>query len=173
MGIGKGLKQQPMKNLIFVRHGKSSWDFDVNDQDRPLKLRGIRDGQRVANVFKTLAGLKPDRIFTSPANRAVHTCMIICRNLDYPMENVQITRALYDFSGESLIQFVKSLDDSLRTVAIFGHNYAFTNVVNQWGNRRLDNVPTSGLVHIKFPVDQWASISQGSTEQVIFPKEIR
>ncbi len=162
-----------MKNLIMVRHGKSSWDYDVNDQDRPLKFRGIKDGNRVANYIKSKVGLNPDRIYTSPANRAIHTCMIICRNLEYPLENVRITRDLYDFSGESLMRFVKSLDDSLQTVAIFGHNYAFTNVANQWGNRYLDNVPTSGLVHIKFPTEHWASLEKGSTEMVLFPKELR
>ncbi|MBT8177624.1 MAG: histidine phosphatase family protein [Eudoraea sp.] len=162
-----------MKNLILVRHGKSSWDFDVNDRDRPLKLRGIKDGHTVANVFKTKAGLKPDKIFTSPANRALHTCMIICRNLEYPLENVDIQPELYDFSGERLMRFVKGLEDSLQTVAVFGHNYALTNVANQWGNRHLDNVPTSGLVHIKFPADRWASLEKGSTELVLFPKELR
>ena len=29
-----------MKTLILVRHGKSSWDYAVNDKDRPLQRAG-------------------------------------------------------------------------------------------------------------------------------------
>lgn len=162
-----------MKNLILFRHGKSSWEYDVNDQDRPLKLRGIKDGHLVANTFKSTSTLLPDMIYSSPANRALHTCNIFCRNLDFPLDKVQLNRALYDFSGESVIRFVKQLDDSLNTVAIFGHNYAFTNIANQWGSRHIDNVPTSGLVCLRFEQESWANTSKGSTELLLFPKDLR
>lgn len=112
-------------------------------------------------------------IFSSPANRALHTCNIFCRTLEFPLEKVQLNRALYDFSGESVIRFVKQLDNSLDTVAIFGHNYALTNIANQWGNRHIDNVPTSGLVHLRFEQDSWAKTEKGSTELLLFPKDLR
>ena len=162
-----------MKNLILFRHGKSSWDYDVKDQDRPLKLRGIRDGHLVANTFLNRSQGLPDRVYSSIANRALHTCMIFCRTLEYPMEKVELTRSLYDFSGESVLHFVKSLDDSINSAAIFGHNYAFTNIANQLGSMHIDNIPTSGLVQIKFPVDSWSDLEMGTTELILFPKEIR
>ncbi len=162
-----------MKNLILFRHGKSSWDYDVNDQDRPLKLRGIKDGHLVANKFKSKGLPLPDMVFSSPANRALHTCNIFCRTLEFPLAKVHLNRAIYDFSGESVIRFVKQLDNSLNTVAIFGHNYAFTNIANQWGNRHIDNVPTSGLVWLSFEQDNWANTERGTTKLILFPKDIR
>ena len=162
-----------MKSLLLFRHGKSSWDYDVKDQDRPLKPRGIRDGHLVASTFMNRSRELPERVFSSIANRALHTCMIFCRTLEYPMEKVELTRSLYDFSGESVLGFVKNLDNYINSVAIFGHNYAFTNVANQLGSMHIDNIPTSGLVQIKFQADSWNKIEKGTTELVLFPKEIR
>lgn len=162
-----------MKSLLLFRHGKSSWDYDVRDQDRPLKPRGIRDGHLVASTFMNRSGELPDRVFSSVANRALHTCMIFCRTLEYPMENVAFSHSLYDFSGESVLGFVKGLDNSINSVAIFGHNYAFTNIANQLGSMHIDNIPTSGLVQIKFQTDSWKKLEKGTTDLILFPKEIR
>ena len=41
-----------MKTVIFVRHGKSSWEYRVSDQDRPLQERGINDAHLVSAEFK-------------------------------------------------------------------------------------------------------------------------
>lgn len=162
-----------MKSLLLFRHGKSSWDYDVRDQDRPLKPRGIKDGHLVARTFMDRTREYPERVFSSIANRALHTCMIFCRTLEYPVEKVELTQSLYDFSGESVLGFVKNLDNDINSVAIFGHNYAFTNVANQLGSMHIDNIPTSGLVQIKFQVDSWNKLEKGTTELLLFPKELR
>ncbi|WP_430968999.1 SixA phosphatase family protein [Spongiimicrobium sp. 2-473A-2-J] len=161
-----------MKRLILVRHGKSSWEYQVNDKDRPLKERGIRDGHLVLSEFKSL-GVLPDAIFSSPANRALHTCMIFLRGLDFPFTSFQLTDFLYDFSGESVFTFVTNLDDTLDTVMLFGHNYAFTNVANTYGSTSIDNVPTSGLVQINFNIDHWKDADKGITKHTLFPKQLR
>lgn len=161
-----------MKELILVRHGKSSWDYNVDDRDRPLKLRGITDGHLVSQKLKSLQ-LEIDAVFSSPANRALHTCMILLRGLDYPFKQFELSNELYEFSGEGVMNFVRGLPNELGRVMIFGHNFAFTNVANQWGNRHIDNVPTTGLVHLQFNTDQWSTISKGTTLRAIFPKELR
>ncbi|MGB5818314.1 MAG: histidine phosphatase family protein [Saonia sp.] len=161
-----------MKTVILVRHGKSSWDYQVHDKDRPLKERGVMDGHLVASEFKS-RNVEIDAVFSSPANRALHTCMIFLRVLNFPFSAFQITDALYDFSGESIFQFLRNLDNGLNTVLIFGHNYAFTNVANSYGNISIDNVPTSGLVYLSFNVDDWSSLRKGITKLTLFPKQLR
>ena len=37
--------------LILVRHAKSSWNFDVDDHDRPLSGRGRRDAEAIGRVL--------------------------------------------------------------------------------------------------------------------------
>lgn len=161
-----------MKKLIMVRHGKSSWEYDVADRDRPLKERGINDAHLVSKTFlKDRPAI--DFVFSSPANRALHTAMIFSRNLKFDLQKVQIVDDLYDFSGAAVQSFLKTLDDSINAVMIFGHNYAFTNLANTWGDRYIENVTTSGLVQIRFEQTTWESISKGKTEQVIFPKHLK
>lgn len=161
-----------MKTVILVRHGKSSWQYGVSDQDRPLQERGINDAQLVSAEFKRLSK-NIDSAYSSPANRALHTCMIFLRTFDYPLEKLSISDQLYDFSGEAVMSFVKQLDDSLNKVVIFGHNYALTNIVNQWGNKAIENVPTSALVQISFDVSSWQVIKNGITEHILIPKLLK
>ncbi len=161
-----------MKTLIFVRHGKSSWDYSVDDKDRPLKERGINDAFLVAQNLKSM-GLQIDFAFSSPANRALHTALIFLRTLHYPFEQFRISDQLYDFSGETIHQFLKGLPEELSTVLLFGHNYAFTNLVNTLGNVYLENLPTSGMAILKFDSEQWTGIQQGKTKELVFPKELR
>ncbi|MGS0526938.1 SixA phosphatase family protein [Zobellia nedashkovskayae] len=161
-----------MKTLIMVRHGKSSWDYSVSDKDRPLQERGVNDALLVSSEFKSQTQ-KVDAIFSSPANRALHTCMIFVRQLNLPLSSVQIKNELYDFSGESVFEFISNLDESLDSVLIFGHNHAFTHVANSLGNSYIDNVTTSGLVHLNFNVDNWNLVEKGTIKQTIFPKDLR
>ncbi|MGW9685917.1 SixA phosphatase family protein [Flagellimonas sp. 2504JD1-5] len=161
-----------MKRIILMRHGKSSWEYEVSDKDRPLKERGINDAHLVAQEFKK-NGVQIDFAFSSHANRALHTSIIFLRNIGFSFDEFRVTQQLYDFSGSSVQRFVENLDNQYNTISIFGHNYAFTSLANAWGDQYIDNVPTAGLVQIKFESDNWAKISKGTTEQVIFPKHLR
>lgn len=161
-----------MKQLILVRHGKSSWEYEVGDKDRPLKERGIRDAKLVAANFKS-QNIPIEAIYSSPANRALHTCTIFLRELQLSESDFNLEKALYDFSGEQVMRFVLSLPNHLNTVMIFGHNYAFTDVANTLGDTSIDNVPTTGLVHLRFDTDTWQTVNKGVTVQTIFPKALR
>ena len=161
-----------MKTLILVRHGKSSWEYEVSDKDRPLKQRGINDAHLVGKHYGSKA-TDIDAAFSSPACRALHTSMIVLREFNYDLTNFRVTEELYDFSGSGVAQFVSQLDDQWQKVIIFGHNYAFTNIANQWGDQPIDNVPTAGLVELTFNTERWADVHKGTTKQVLFPKQLR
>jgi len=161
-----------MKKLILVRHGKSSWEYQVDDKDRPLKERGISDAHRVANVLREKA-ITIDFCYSSPANRALHTCLIFLRTLRFDFTRFQITNDLYDFSGEAAFKFLKSLSDDFSTVMIFGHNYAFTTLVNMLGDDYLDNLPTSGMAILDLDIDHWKDVKKGRTITTVLPKELR
>lgn len=161
-----------MKTIIFVRHGKSSWDYQVEDKDRPLKERGINDAHRVAQQLKG-SDYEIDGAFSSPANRALHTGMIFMRTLNFDFEKFQVTNQLYDFSGESVHGFLKNLSDRLSTILIFGHNYAFTSLVNMLGDDYIENLPTAGMAILEFDIARWGDLKRGKTVQITVPKELR
>ncbi len=161
-----------MKSLILVRHAKSSWEYAVGDKDRQLLQVGIESAIAVANRFSGQT-IVPDAVFSSPANRALHTSMIFCRQLYLPLNTFSVAEELYDFSGNEVVSFIKTLNDAWGNVMVFGHNHAFTHIANSFGNTYIDNVPTSGLVHLRFSIDKWTNFQKGVTVQTIFPKDIK
>jgi phosphohistidine phosphatase len=161
-----------LKTLIIVRHAKSSWEYPVDDKDRPLKLRGIKDAHLVANHIAD-AIEAPEIIYSSIANRALHTCAIFTRCLEYPFDKINIKDDMYDFGGTGLVATVKSCDDAVNTLMVFGHNHAITAVANTYGSQLFDNVPTSGVVVIQFDTDSWKNISEGTTILKVFPKDLK
>jgi phosphohistidine phosphatase len=86
---------------------------------------------------------------------------------------LRLSEALYDFSGGSVEAFARGLDDSLERVMLFGHNHAFTALANAWGNRGIDNVPTTGVVHLRFEAGRWADLSKGQTRLTVFPRNLK
>ena len=161
-----------MKKLILVRHAKSSWEFNVSDRERPLKKRGVNDAELVSLSF-IKSPVNIDFIYTSPAKRAYSTCEIFTKNLDFPVDKIKESEELYDFGGEGVMNFIKTLDNQLNTIMIFGHNYAFTSIVNLYGNRYIDNLPTSGLVLIEFDVKSWEDVKYGQTKLVLLPRDLK
>lgn len=163
-----------MKKIIFIRHAKSSWDYEVNDIDRPLKMRGIADAHLIGNKLKKEA-VQPDVILSSPANRAIHTALIMLRQMDIDPSILKVDVNLYDFEGSSLINVIKKLPNEVDIALLFGHNYAMTSVVNMLGDKFIDNVTTAGVVVINFAGSKWGSIPEekGVTELVLFPKQLK
>jgi len=161
-----------MKKLILVRHGKSSWDYEVSDKDRPLKERGINDAYLVAKTY-ALHYKGGCQMISSPANRALHTAIIFGRVLNYPVDSLRIQSSCYDFSGEQVLEVIRSQDQKINTLFVFGHNYALTSLVNALGDQYIDNVPTAGLVEIHFETENWQTIDQGRTVHQLFPKYLK
>lgn len=166
------LNDKKMKKLILMRHGKSSWEYDVSDIERPLKTRGIKDSTLVAQAFKE-TGIDICSIYSSPANRAYSTCEIFTKSIIFPIENIEKINDLYDFGGSSVIDFVKSLPDDKKNVMIFGHNHAFTSISNIFGNKFIDNLPTAGLVVLNFDILSWKNLKKGTTELMILPRDLK
>lgn len=161
-----------MKTVLIVRHAKSSWEYPVDDKDRPLKLRGIQDAHIVANAIADEIPT-PDVVYSSIANRALHTCAIFCRTINYPFEKITIKEGMYDFGGSDLLETIKSCDDEVNTLMVFGHNHAITAVVNTYGDQFFDNVPTSGFVMIQFNTNSWKNLHEGKTKLKVFPKDLK
>lgn len=161
-----------MKNLILIRHAKSSWDAPLIDKDRPLSKRGIDDAHLVSsNVSSYLP--KTFIVWSSTAQRARNTAYIFAHNLSIPIENIVFKDDLYTFESKNLEKVIKSCDNKYDNLILFGHNEAITNFVNTFGNLALDNVPTSGFVSITFDEKDWKSIGKGKTEKVVFPSELK
>ena len=161
-----------MKELILIRHAKSSWEFNVPDIERPIKPRGYKDIHLVSESFRSI-NYKPDLIACSPAQRTRQTAKIFINEGLKGDYKVKIVDQLYDFSGGNVLKFVKSLSNDYQKVIIFGHNHAFTSISNIFGSTYIDNLPTSGLVHMKFDISKWGHMQKGETVLTIFPRDLK
>lgn len=161
-----------MKNLILVRHAKSSWETPLKDRDRPLSKNGLQAAHLVSSyVSKYLP--KTYLFWTSVAERASQTALIFAQNLSYPIESIIYKEDLYTFDENQLTKVIKSCKNEFDSVILFGHNGAITNFVNKFGDVFIENVPTSGFVSLQFDVDDWSAIEKGKTLKVIVPKDLK
>lgn len=159
-----------MKTLYIVRHAKSSREYNgIEDIDRPLKERGIKDAYLIASVVQKKIDT-PSVFISSCANRALHTAMIFSYTFKYPLANLKISKSLYSFSDGYLIKTVKALDNGFDSAIIFSHDHGISDFVNKFGNKHIDHVPTSGLIAISFKTDHWKDIKNGKTLFTDFPK---
>lgn len=157
-----------MKNLIIVRHGKSSWEYDgILDIDRPLKQRGIRNGYEMAQRLNE-AGVVPELIYSSPASRALHSAVIFCRQLKMSFENLQIIDEFYHYDSDGIIDIVKKTPDEVQSLMIFGHNPVFTEIADSFAKQEIENVPTTGVVKLSFDVENWMSIAPHNVIDEVF-----
>jgi phosphohistidine phosphatase len=159
-----------MKTLYIVRHAKSSWEYTgIEDIDRPLKKRGIKDAHLMSKfLYKEIS--KPDVFVSSSANRALHTAVIFCENFEYPLSNLKIKRQLYSFSDGYLVKTVNALDDGFNSAIIFSHDHGINTFVNKFGSKPISHVSTCGVIGIKFEDKHWKNIKKGKTFLIEFPK---
>ena len=148
-----------MKTWVMVRHAKSSWEFNLPDRERPLADRGIQDAILVSQELNKL-NLHTDKVYSSPAKRSFDTAFLMVSELGLSTENIQIEEDLYDFMGEQILGFVRSLPDDLHTIMTFGHNNACTHIAQSIGNYTNANVPTATAVIFHFDVSLWSDIQQ-------------
>ncbi|TYB70052.1 histidine phosphatase family protein [Bizionia saleffrena] len=161
-----------VKILILIRHSKSLWRHNVSDMQRPLKKRGINDANLVSNSLKDGAST-PDVILCSPSKRTQETAQIFIDNLGFNIVDFKLIDNLYDFSGHEVIEVIKSCDDILNTIMVFGHNNALTAIANNFGNEYIANVPTSGFLEIHFETSSWKNLTMGQTKKIVFPKHLK
>jgi phosphohistidine phosphatase len=156
-----------VKTLTLVRHAKSSWKHpELPDRLRPLNKRGAHDapmmGERLAR-----REAKPDLIISSPTTRAMATAEAKAREIGTPEEKIRADERLYGSDALELLEVVRELDDHLDHVMVVGHNPGLTDLANELGYD-VDNIPTGGIIELRFDVASWARIGDADPTYVDF-----
>ena len=161
-----------MKNLFLIRHSKSSWDTTVQDINRSISKRGVKDAHLIAS--KSVA-LVPNSyiVWCSKAKRTTETAYIFSQYLSIPIETIYFSEDLYTFDEKKLHEIIKKCKNEHDNLILFGHNEAITNFVNKFGNLFIENVPTSGVVSLQFDIENWNDLKKGSTLKTVFPRNFK
>ncbi len=162
-----------MPTLFLIRHAKSSWDHPgLRDFDRPLNERGLYEAPLMAQILLR-EGIQPDLLVSSPAKRAWTTAMFFATAFGLREEAVRRELDIYDADPPDIMRLINQLPDSAGTIFMFGHNPTFTDVVNRFAEKHIENLPTCGIVRIESDGGSWAAFDEGNAtvRKHYFPKQ--
>ena len=153
-----------MKQLILIRHAKSDWNnAELADIDRPLNERGKRDAPAMAHRLLDKK-IKIDAFIASPAKRAAKTAKIFAGEFGKKKEKVVLEDRLYLAEPSAFFEVIAGVDDDRDCVALFSHSNGITDFANLLTDRRVDNIPTSGIFAVKVDCDSWKDFQQAKKE---------
>lgn len=151
-----------MKRLTLVRHAKSDWSLQGQaDWDRPLNKRGQRDAPEMARRLRSRR-LKPDKMLSSPAVRALTTASIMARELKLDAAHLRQEERLYLAGPEDMLEVIRELGGSAKHLMVFGHNPGLTECANRLSaGDQIDNLPTCGIFTALFKIGEWSELDWG------------
>jgi len=156
-----------MKTLFLVRHAKSSRDGpSLPDRDRPLDDRGRQDAPKMGRRLAK-RDVKPDRLVSSPALRALTTAQLIAEEIGYKPKDIVVDDRLYANSAGDLLTVIRALDNKLNRVMLFGHNPAFTDLAQLLSSEIID-MPTCAVVEFDFDTKAWSDVGEVKPVNEVF-----
>jgi phosphohistidine phosphatase len=163
-----------MKTLLIMRHGKSSWKHkDLEDHERPLSKRGLRDSRMMADIIQEKE-LIPQVILASSSVRTTQTAQIFSEETGYQGEIFTLD-SLYLAEAEAYLHELKQLSDDYERVMVIGHNPGLESLL-QMITGRIEALPTGVVAYVSLPITHWEEIngeSVGELVQIWKPKELR
>jgi len=162
-----------MKLLSILRHAKSSWgDSSLDDHDRPLNKRGLRDAPRMGELIRE-QGLVPDTILCSTARRARDTALAVAAAAGFPDE-VRFTRRLYGANPATHVEALRALPDVAAHALVIGHNPGLEELLAVLVGAS-HTLPTAALAVVELPIESWSELDPppvGSLRALWRPREL-
>jgi phosphohistidine phosphatase len=150
-----------MKQLLLIRHAKSSWDDPLqNDIDRPLNKRGKKDAPAMAERLLDKK-IKIDAFISSPAERAFDTCIYFAKTYDVRKKEIIQVDELYNAQVESFYKVISEVNNGFDAIALFSHNPGITEFANQLTDVHVDDMPTCSVFGLKANIENWKEFKEG------------
>jgi phosphohistidine phosphatase len=168
-----------MKQLLLLRHAKSSWDDPyLDDFDRPLAGRGLKAAQLMGCELVARDWL-PELALVSSALRTRDTWRLVAAELPvHP--RVAFVKALYDASAANILSQLHKADPSGGSLLVVGHNPGLEDLAKQLAGpgseakarKRLEEkFPTAALARFVLE-DDWSSLSSARLTHCLRPKDL-
>lgn len=162
--------QENIKKLILVRHSKAE-NYSLEDKNRMLTLEGKEIAYKMAHVLKNNLHA-PEVFFSSPASRALKTAEIFLEVFGKNPSEIQILENLYTFSLQDLREVIYKLDNKFHRIILFGHNFAFPNFINEFGDLDLTKFPPSSVAILESKVTSWREFKKGKIDKILNSKKL-
>jgi phosphohistidine phosphatase len=169
-----------MRRLLLLRHAKTERpEPGQRDRDRKLMPRGRSDAP-IIGAYMVRHRLVPDLVLVSPATRAQETWTLVAPVFSTPPRVAKEDR-IYNASTDTLAEIIRETHGA-NALLLVGHNPGFHDLATQLvGSGDADAIehlseklPTSGLVALDFPFDDWAELqpATGRLTRYVSPRLI-
>lgn len=139
-----------MIRLVLVRHAKSDWGNPaLDDHDRPLNDRGIRDAPRMARELAE-TGFRPEVILSSTALRARTTAEAFAVEFGVA---VNLDPELYGAPGRTLLAAAAA--SGAHQVIVVAHDPGMTDLAEQLSGGGIGHMPTCAVATFTWHQDDW------------------
>lgn len=155
-----------MKKLYLARHAQKEKDIDgVDDFDRQLSSKGLKDAELMANFFNS-KNPKIDMILASPAQRTKTTAEIFAKKLNYK-KNIMYNEGLYLPYVNDLFEIITYTLDDVDNLLVVGHNPSFTALAHILSKLN-KKILMGGIVEIDFNCDSWLDICKENSKLISY-----
>jgi phosphohistidine phosphatase len=153
------------KELLILRHGKSDWNADCDDFQRPLVERGKRGAEQLG-VWLKQQNLRPDFILSSPAERAIETAKKCCKAMGLSDAHIYQEPEIYAANAATLKEILTECPHQAQRVMLVGHNPGLEHLLQDLVHQPLAEsedgklLPTATLAYLTL-AEHWSQTSSG------------
>ncbi|NQX90903.1 MAG: histidine phosphatase family protein [Flavobacteriales bacterium] len=158
--------------LHLIRHAKSAWGHSqLDDHDRPLNKRGLRDAPFMAEQFFGQYTC-PETWLCSSALRTKTTAHFFAQEAQFPENELRYMPSLYLASYSKMLEIINSIDGTSKDAIVFGHNNGISDTASMLVNENI-LMPTCSIATIQFELEEWSLVSAGlgTLVQFNYPKQ--
>ena len=178
---GSRRRRTEVKQLLLLRHAKSSWDDpELADFDRSLAQRGRNDARRMGREAAA-RGWLPQRALVSTAARTRETWGIV--SAEWPhIPEVSFREALYQASAEELLVEAQRTPERIDMLLLLGHNPGLEDLARGLAGDNseasalellLEKFPTGAVARLEFD-GGWDALRPGAARltDCLRPKDL-
>jgi phosphohistidine phosphatase len=148
-----------MIQLILARHAKSDWaDEGLDDHDRPLNERGLRDAPVMArSVLRR--GVRPEVLLSSTAVRALRTAEVFGAEFEV---DVAALPELYLAEPDALLEAARAT--GAHEIMVVAHDPGMSELVSRLAARDVRMV-TSAVAIFTWHEGDWSDVGTTAADE--------
>jgi len=153
-----------MKKLYLLRHAEAVSADEIEDFDRPLSQKG-RDDIKLTVKQCSQKRIFPDRIVSSPANRAILSATAVAEELNFPAKLVQKESLFYEATDlNALFDYLRNMDKATNSLFVVGHNPLLSRVASLLCSSFTVEMKKGALLALNLNIHEWSKLTKFSGE---------
>lgn len=146
-----------MKQLLVMRHAKSSWkEAGMADHDRPLNKRGRAAAPLMGRRLRERQ-IRPDLLLCSTARRAQETAQLVVEAAELELAPLALSD-LYLAPPDIYIAQLRHQPDAVASAMVVGHNPGLEELLESLCGVT-HAVPTAAVAIVELDIAQWSELT--------------